>query len=60
MVQTQPTSSSPQGQVVGDTGAVLLPLVLTGGPAVGKSTTAGALARARERAAVVDVDDVEQ
>lgn len=34
------------------------PLVITGGPAVGKSTTAGWLARARSRAAVIDVDDV--
>lgn len=34
------------------------PLVLTGGPAVGKSTTARALARGRPRAAVIDVDDV--
>ncbi len=40
------------------TAPVLPPLVLTGGPAVGKSTTAGRLARGRPRAAVVDVDDV--
>jgi hypothetical protein len=33
-------------------------LVLTGPPAVGKSTTAHALAATRERCAVVDVDDV--
>jgi predicted kinase len=33
-------------------------LVLTGPPAVGKSTTARALAEARARCAVVDVDDV--
>jgi predicted kinase len=36
------------------------PLVLTGGPAVGKSTTANLLARCCPRAAVVDVDDVRQ
>lgn len=36
------------------------PLVLTGGPAVGKSTTARLLALATARAAVVDVDDVRQ
>jgi predicted kinase len=35
-------------------------LVLTGGPAVGKSTTAVALARERARAAVVEVDDIRQ
>ena len=46
------------GSAGGDTGAVLPPLVLTGAPAVGKSTTAGVLARGRTRAAVVDVDDV--
>ncbi len=34
------------------------PLVLTGGPAVGKSTTARLLALATARAAVVEVDDV--
>jgi predicted kinase len=34
------------------------PLVLTGGPAVGKSSTARLLARSRPRAAVIDVDDV--
>lgn len=38
--------------------AVLPPLVLTGGPAIGKSTTAGQLARSLPRAAVIDVDDV--
>lgn len=37
-----------------------LPLVLTGGPAVGKSVTARALAGGRVRCAVVDVDDVRQ
>lgn len=36
------------------------PLVLTGAPAVGKSTTARELAGRRPRAAVVDVDDVRQ
>lgn len=35
-------------------------LVLTGGPAVGKSSTAGLLARSRPRAAVIDVDDIRQ
>jgi adenylylsulfate kinase-like enzyme len=35
-------------------------LVLTGPPAVGKSTTARELAMTRERCAVVDVDDVRQ
>ena len=34
------------------------PLVLTGGPAVGKSSTALGLAMLRARAAVIDVDDV--
>lgn len=34
------------------------PLLLTGPPAVGKSTTANALARSRPRAAVIDVDDI--
>lgn len=34
------------------------PLVLTGGPAVGKSSTARLLAQLRPRAAVIDVDDV--
>lgn len=36
------------------------PLVLTGGPAVGKNTTASRVARRCARAAVVDVDDVRQ
>lgn len=36
------------------------PLVLTGGPAVGKSVTGRALADARPRAAFIDVDDVRQ
>ncbi len=35
-------------------------LVLTGGPAVGKSTTASLVARQCARAAVIDVDDVRQ
>ncbi len=39
-------------------GPLRRPLVLTGGPAVGKSATARALATARRRAAFVDVDDV--
>ena len=36
------------------------PLVLTGGPAAGKSTTGRALAQSSARAAFVDVDDVRQ
>lgn len=36
------------------------PLVLTGGPAVGKTTCGRALAGERPRAAFVDVDDVRQ
>jgi predicted kinase len=36
------------------------PLVLTGGPAVGKSTTARLVARRYARAAVIEVDDVRQ
>jgi predicted kinase len=36
------------------------PLVLTGGPAVGKSTTASLVARRCARAAVIEVDDVRQ
>ena len=36
------------------------PLLLTGGPAAGKSTTARRLASALPRAAVIDVDDVRQ
>jgi predicted kinase len=36
------------------------PLVLTGGPAVGKSTTARLVARRFGRAAVIEVDDVRQ
>lgn len=36
------------------------PLVLTGGPAVGKSVTARALAEGRPRCAVIDGDDVRQ
>jgi hypothetical protein len=38
----------------------LPPLVLTGGPATGKSTTGRALARGCARGAFVDVDDVRQ
>jgi len=38
----------------------LRPLVLTGGPGVGKSSTALALAEMRARAAVVEVDDIRQ
>ena len=36
------------------------PLILTGGPAVGKSVTARALAAGRPRCAFIDVDDVRQ
>ncbi|MFJ4296878.1 hypothetical protein [Curtobacterium sp. NPDC089689] len=36
------------------------PLILTGGPAVGKTTCARALAAERERAAYIDGDDVRQ
>ena len=36
------------------------PLVLTGGPAVGKSTTGRLLARRCTRAAFIDVDDIRQ
>ena len=39
---------------------MLRPLLLTGGPAVGKSTCARAPAAARPRGAVVDADDVRQ
>ncbi len=36
------------------------PLVLTGGPAVGKTTTGRAVAQAREDCAFIDVDDIRQ
>lgn len=36
------------------------PLILSGGPGVGKSTCADALARERDRCAAIDVDDVRQ
>ncbi|WP_122263903.1 hypothetical protein [Ornithinimicrobium cerasi] len=39
---------------------VLPPLVLTGGPAAGKSTTARLLSRTKTRSAFIDVDDVRQ
>ncbi len=39
---------------------MLPPLLLTGGPAAGKSTTAQQLAVTRPRAAVIDVDDIRQ
>jgi hypothetical protein len=38
----------------------LRPLVLTGGPAIGKTTTGRLLAERRTRAAFIDVDDVRQ
>ncbi len=40
--------------------AMRRPLVLTGGPAVGKSTCARALAEGVPRAAFIDVDDIRQ
>jgi shikimate kinase len=36
------------------------PLILTGGPAVGKTTCGRALAVERDRAAYIDVDDIRQ
>lgn len=39
-------------------GAVRRPLVLTGGPAVGKTVTGRTLAERRSRAAFIDVDDL--
>lgn len=42
------------------TSPVRAPLLLTGGPAAGKSTTARRLAEALPRAAAVDVDDLRQ
>jgi shikimate kinase len=36
------------------------PLILSGGPAVGKSTCGRILAESRERAAFIDVDDIRQ
>jgi gluconate kinase len=36
------------------------PLILSGGPAVGKSTCGRRLARGRERGAFIDVDDIRQ
>ncbi|WP_254787066.1 GNAT family N-acetyltransferase [Curtobacterium sp. MCBA15_001] len=39
---------------------MLRPLILTGGPAVGKTTSGRALAAARPRAAYIDGDDVRQ
>lgn len=41
-------------------GAVRRPLILTGGPAVGKSSTGRWLAGQRPRAAYLDVDDIRQ
>ncbi|WP_325035972.1 hypothetical protein [Kribbella sp.] len=38
----------------------MAPLILTGGPAVGKSVTGRALAEGRPRCALLDVDDVRQ
>ncbi|HEV7964342.1 MAG TPA: hypothetical protein VGP57_17510 [Actinoplanes sp.] len=48
----------PDGRECG--GRLLRPLVLSGGPAVGKSTTGRRLAERRRRAAFVDVDDIRQ
>jgi predicted kinase len=45
---------------LGVTERPLPPLLLTGGPAVGKSTTGRRLAESRARAAFIDVDDVRQ
>ncbi len=42
------------------TSASRRPLVLTGGPAVGKTTTAHAVADLLPRCAVIDVDDIRQ
>lgn len=39
-------------------GATLPPLLLAGGPAAGKSTTAAILAGTNERCAVIDVDNI--
>jgi dephospho-CoA kinase len=36
------------------------PLILTGGPAVGKTTFGRALAVERDRAAYIDMDDIRQ
>jgi shikimate kinase len=36
------------------------PLILTGGPAVGKTTCGRALAVERDRAAYIDVDDIRE
>jgi adenylylsulfate kinase-like enzyme len=36
------------------------PLILSGGPAAGKSTCAGALARELDRCAAIDADDIRQ
>lgn len=49
--RTEPRSQTPR---------MLPPLVLTGGPAVGKSTTARLLARAQRKGVFIDVDDVRQ
>ncbi len=42
------------------TGSRRPPLILTGGPAAGKTTTGRALAEGRPRAAFIDVDDIRQ
>lgn len=56
---TRPAESSPKLTAPSGT-TVRRPLVLTGGPAVGKTTTGRSLAEARPRAAFVDVDDLRQ
>ncbi len=42
------------------TGSRRPPLILTGGPAAGKTTTGRALAHSRPKAAFIDVDDIRQ
>jgi predicted kinase len=53
-----PESMSATTDSTDDTEGVLPPLLLTGGPAVGKSSTAVRLVEPLRRAAVVDVDDL--
>lgn len=54
---TPPVESQPRA-AEGSGGVARRPLVLTGGPAVGKTTTARPLAEALPRAAFIDVDDL--
>lgn len=46
--------------VIGDGAKILRPLIISGGPAVGKTICGRALAVERERAAFVDADDIRQ